>query len=159
MSAGAPFYDFYDVNNISLNELNWFDSSHFNFSIGDYIIESIQKGNYLITQANIDKHLLSTRKSIHNLITKVLPIKYIYTFHASIELADLNPIYKLINYIENKDISSSTLADKIILHNIESNDSITIDEIFVDTENVILDLKITSKNYSKSKISYKNTPK
>jgi len=157
----TPFYDFYMLNDIALNELNWFDSSHFTFSIGNYIIDNIKLDKHLITKDNIKQHLMQVRDSIHSLIDKVLPIKYIYPFHADIDLSSLTPIFKLIDNIDTYKVSQKLIyqkkSNKILLKNLDDHSSILLKVMNISTENVILDFRLTSKYATRFKISYKKT--
>ena len=65
------YYDFYRLDDISKNEINWRDTLHFMPSIGDYIIESIKKPELLVTKTNIIQHL----KEIDNEIVQFKVLK------------------------------------------------------------------------------------
>ncbi len=132
----TPFHDFYNLNELSLNELNWFDTSHFNYNIGNYIIKSIQDNTFLVTEDTIDKHILEDKKKIQNLVDKILPIKYIYPFSTTIDISFLRAIYIL----KNK-------TTKIIL-----------DKIISDTENVLAALEIESDEGTILTVYYKTKP-
>jgi len=66
----VDFYDFYELNDMAINQHNWFEGSHFTPSVGDYIIRNIQKNNFLVTDKNIDSRIEQTR----SLIKKNMPI-------------------------------------------------------------------------------------
>jgi hypothetical protein len=57
LSKISNFHDFYRLDEIALNELYWFDTSHFVPSIGDYIIDNIISNTYLVTKNNIENNL------------------------------------------------------------------------------------------------------
>ena len=57
----TSFYDFYDLSEISLDQKNWFEGSHFTPSVGDYIIQSIKHDKHLVTKENIDQRIKETK--------------------------------------------------------------------------------------------------
>jgi len=158
----TPFYDFYNLNDTALNELNWFDTSHFNFSTGEYIINTIKKKDLLVNENNIDTRIQHTRESIRNLIDKVLPTKYIFPFHAEIDLSTLQPIFTKNNFINNdinksKDIKVTVYPKGLHMTFLKDHYRFLVKLLDIKTENIILHLKITSNIKTKFKIYYKKT--
>jgi hypothetical protein len=98
----TSFYDFYGLNEISLNEMKWQDSSHFHESVGQFMINKIKENKFLVTVENIDERIYKTRKMIENIVLKELSIKYLYKFNSHIDLSALKSIAtSKNNYIYN----------------------------------------------------------
>jgi len=97
----TDFYDFYDVGTISLNQHNWFEGSHFVPSIGDYIINSVQKKQHLVTKNNINSRIQETQQLLKNM--PIMETGGIYTLdeHVELQLMDEDIIFD----IENKQYS------------------------------------------------------
>lgn len=161
LSTVLDFYDFYELNDISLNELNWQDSSHFHASIGDYIIKSIQENRFLVTKENIDSHIKTTRRSIKNVIKKPLPIKYIYKFNGNIDLNYLKSIFDLkdkkYKFSKNDQFELSKDEDSIIFTAKNIDPTLILDKTISESENIILTCKIESDKRTTFQIFYKKT--
>ena len=161
LASVVDFYDFYELNEISLDEFKWQDSSHFHASIGDYIIKSIQENKFLVHQDNINDRITETRKLITNVIHKPLPIKYLYKFNPHIDTSSLKRVFDLSkeeNGIAKKNqLSLQWYEDHIKL------DAQSIDPFFIlnpvkaSSENVILKCKIESSQETMFQLYYKKT--
>lgn len=153
------FYDFYALNIISIDELNWKDNSHFTVSVGDYIIESIQKNKHLVTIDNVSSRIKQTRQQIETLSKKYVRSKSIQRFNPNIDITRLTPIFKLkdntFKYNKNtqffKDEQHYYTGKKI--HN--GNPEIVLNNTRATEENVILTYRIESKNKTIFQIFYK----
>ena len=155
------FHDFYALNSISLNELNWHDSSHFHASIGRYMIESIKKNTFLITNENIESHLEKIRKMFANIVLKDIPEKYIYKFNAHIDLGVLDSIFELkdknATFYKNNHFTIKKEQDSLQLIVENSDPIIILDALKVKSNNVILRCDIESSNDTMFIIYYKKT--
>ena len=77
LTSVLDFYDFYALDDIAINQTNWFEGSHFVPSIGDYMIKNIQKNNFLVTKENINSRIAQTRA----LVKKNMPMLLIDKVH------------------------------------------------------------------------------
>ena len=77
----TDFYDFYDIGDVSIDQKNWLEGSHFHPSEGDAIIRSIQKGEHLVTAKSIDARIQETRATIKNIPNLVLLPKGAGAYH------------------------------------------------------------------------------
>lgn len=163
LSLVVDFHDFYNLDQLSLNELNWTDSSHFTRNIGNYLVKNIQKNSFLVTKDNIDFRIIETRKSIKNIINKFVPIKYIQKFNAHMDLKSLKPIFDLkdskYKYYKNDQFELDK-DDDFIRFSVKNTDPILIlNKTRSKSEHVILSYKIESNERTIFQIYYKKTAK
>ncbi len=155
------FYDFYDLDNLSLQELSWQDSSHFHASIGDYIIHSIQNNKFLVTKDTIENRIQETRNSIKNIVVKHLPTEYIYQINTHMDLTPLKTIFNLkdTNYKFYKNNQFTLAQDEgFIKFTTKTNDPILIlNKTKSKSENVILSYKFESDKNTVFQLFYKKT--
>ncbi len=161
LSSFVDFHDFYNLNQISLNELKWTDSSHFTLSIGNYIIENIQKNKFLVTKENIDSRITKTKKSIKNILNKPLLIQYIDKINTNIDLKSLKSIFDLKNnkykYYKNDQFKLDQ-DEGFIKLTTKTNDPILIlNKTKSKSENVILSYKFESDKNTVFQLFYKKT--
>jgi len=155
------FHDFYALDKISLDELNWNDSSHFHASIGSYMIDAIKNNDVLVTKKNIEAHLEKIRKMISNILTKDISEKYIYKFNAHIDLEPLNRVFSLedtyTSFYKNKHFSLKR-GDSYLQLDVNNTDPIIIlDSLKIKPHNVILKCAIESTQNTMFVIYYKKT--
>ena len=160
LASVIDFHDFYMLNEIALDQLNWQDSSHFNASTGTYLIKSIKDNTFLMTQNTIESHLQEKRKKITNLLVKELPIDYVYQFNTHMDLSILTPIFNLIenqNDFEKND--QFTLASKksfIQMLVLNPDPILILNAMHPHSENIILNAKIESQEETTFQIYYKH---
>ncbi|MCK5536720.1 MAG: hypothetical protein KAI79_07825 [Bacteroidales bacterium] len=161
LSSVVNFHDFYSLDQISLNELNWTDSSHFTLKIGNYLIKNIQQNNFLVTKDNIDSRIMETRKSFNNIMNKYVPIKYIQKFNAHMDLKSLNPIFDLKNskykFYKNDQVELKKDNDSISFTAKNSDPVLILNKTQSNSEHVILNSKIESNKRTIFQIYYKKT--
>jgi len=161
LATSIDFYDFYDLSDIALNELNWRDSSHFTVSIGDFIIESIQNNNFLVTSDNIDTHVLKIRKMMHSIPSKYVPIKYIQRFNPNIDISMLKPIFKLNNTSFKCDKNTRFSKEEYKYYTGEKiydgNPEIVLNDTKANLENVILTYRVESQTKTIFQVFYKKS--
>lgn len=161
LSAFVNFHDFYNLNNISLNELNWTDSSHFTVKVGTYLINNIQQNNFLVTKDNIDSRIIKTRKSLSNIMNKFIPIKYILKFNANIDLTYLKTIFDLkdtqYKFYKNDQFELNKDNDSIKFTAQKNDPILILNETKSKSENIILRCEIESSKRSIFQIFYKKT--
>jgi len=91
------FHDFYALDTISINELKWFEGSHFVPSIGDYMIQSIQQKNALITKETVEQRIQETR----NLLKNITYLRSERIYHMSMKIPLDKKRFKTIFDINN----------------------------------------------------------
>ena len=161
LSKVMDFYDFYALNAMALDEFKWQDSSHFHASVGSYIIKSIKDNKFLVTSANIETRIQETRAMHANLLEKDLPIKYIYTFNANIDLGILKSIFDLKNkdskFYKNNHFTMEYEKDFIALDVNNSDPILILEPIKATSNNVILKCDMQSSKNAIFTIYYKTT--
>ena len=158
LAAVTPFYDFYDLNDISFNELKWTDNSHFTLSIGNFIIKNIQENNFLVNKTTIDKHISDTRNSIKNLLNKVLPIPYILPITSHIDLSTLHTLFNFADgqYTHNDQLKITQKKHYSQLNATGNDPLVVLPKIHTQSENTILHLDIESPQNTVFQIFFKN---
>ena len=98
LASVLDFYDFYDLGDLAINQLNWFEGSHFVPSVSDFMIKNIQQNNFLVTKENIESRIADTRSYIKN-ISHLPSLGKIYVMNTNIYI-DLDS-FKIIFDINN----------------------------------------------------------
>lgn len=95
LSSVVNFYDFYDLSDISINQDNWFEGSHFVPSVGDYMIDNIKKNQFLVTKENVNERIHEARAYLKN-ISKI-PLMDFNRFlpNTNINMDSLNIIFDI----------------------------------------------------------------
>ena len=107
LTSVVNFYDFYALDDIAIQQTNWFEGSHFTPSIGDYMIKNIQKNNFLVTKKNINSRIIQTKALAKKnmpilLIDKVHKLNSLLNINTSKIIFDLNSKFK---YYQNEQFS------------------------------------------------------
>jgi len=141
-----PFYDFYFLDLHSINEVKWFDTSHFVPSIGDIIFNKIQNNDNYISKSNIDKHILNVRKDNQIILDK--KISKIFKFNYNINFTSLKSIFNLNNsnlkFYKNNHFNLKDINDSIEMNVINNDPIIILNNTKSNSENVILSYQIES---------------
>ncbi|NPA64987.1 MAG: hypothetical protein GXO16_08440 [Epsilonproteobacteria bacterium] len=95
LAAVTPFYDFYRIDSTTLDELKWSDTSHFVYSVGKEIVQKLLEEQDVVTDKNIDAHLLKIVQDHNLLLKKRLPIEYIMRIHPYMKFAGLKKLWSL----------------------------------------------------------------
>lgn len=154
----VDFYDFYDLGELSINQKNWFEGSHFVPSVADYMIKSIQENNFLVTKDTIEDRIKETRGLIKNM--SILPLGDFQRYSPNINLDvfkiifDINDnkytYYKNDHFILKK--NKNTLD--IVVNN--SDPMFILDNTKTKLKRAILTFNIESEQETYMKIYLKN---
>jgi hypothetical protein len=153
----TDYYDFYDIDKISINNDNWFEGSHFIPDVGDYIIDSIHQNRHLVTKANVEARIREVRSHITNIVGLHLGRMYHYKPYT-----DLSP-FKIIFDLTNPDFGFSHNDQMKITRNISEtmikvtgNDPhFIIDRVHTDAKQVFLTWHIISDKETTLQIFFK----
>ena len=159
LASVVNFHDFYMLNEIALDELKWQDSSHFHASIGSYMIKKIKQNTFLIKQNTIEEHLQKNRKKISHILTKNIPIDYIYQFNSHIDLNTLTPIFDIALDIDKISTNDQCVLEKkkgfVQVNTFGPDPILILDTFHPHSENIILNCIIESKEKTMFQIYYK----
>ena len=155
------FYDFYDLGDISLDQKNWFEGSHFIPSIGDYMIKSIQDNKYFVTTKNIDKRIEETRLLVKNM--PFLEDGGIYTLdkHTDAKLENKKIIFDIkdqkFTFIKNEDFNlkyKRSYVEAVVTRN---DPLIILNKTKSSTKQSLLSLSIASTQETFFQLYYKES--
>jgi len=152
------FHDFYILNDLALNPLNWQDSSHFNASIGTYMIKNIKKNNFLVTKNTIQKHLQFTAKKHINLFEKKKLSKKIEEVYLDMNVSNFVTIFELKqekHYFKNNQFTLDTNHIGIRLEVHKNDPMIILDPIKSKSKKPVLIYTIESKINTMFQIFYR----
>lgn len=159
LSSISNFHDFYSLNDISLNEYNWSDSSHFTKTVGYRIVDSIKNKSYLVTPETIDTHLKEVRQAIPLLTQKETKTSFISRFNPNIDLKYLKPIFniKYSSYHKNDAfrLDEKNYFNYIKIHN--NDPALILNNLKTKSKNVILSYEIESNRETLLQVFYKKT--
>lgn len=153
------FYDFYALDDIAMKQTNWFEGSHFTPSVGDYMIQNIQKNNFLITKDNIDSRIEQT-KALANKNMPILLKGKVYQIDTNMDINASKIIFDIngkFEYYKNDQFSlkkNNLHFDAIV----EKEDPYFIlTKIKTQTEQTLLTFNIESKQASIVQLYLKET--
>ena len=155
------FYDFYDLGDISLDQRNWFEGSHFIPSIGDYMIKSIQDNEHFVTTKNIDKRIEKTRLLVKNM--PFLEDGGIYTLdkHTDAKLENKKIIFDIQDqkfiFIKNDDFNlkyKRSYVEAVVTHN---DPLMLLNKTKSSTKQSLLSLSIASPQETLFQLYYKES--
>jgi hypothetical protein len=166
----SDYYDFYRLNENAYDAIKWQDSMHFAYSMGNFIVKSIQNNQFLVTKKNVNMHLEALKKeallhiydSKKGILSKVLTTQNIIAMNESLNFFKGKKIFDLkdkhANYTKNNDFSFE--IDDTITLNVTGRDPILIlDSVHSHAKRVFLTLKINSSKQSTFKLYYKKSAK
>lgn len=155
------FYDFYKLDKTSFNELKWFDTSHFLYSVGIKIINNIQNNKNLITKDNVEDMLTKERVLHKNLLEKALPIPYIMRLNKSINIPNTSKIWDISESINKTNNQLVIKKSKVgyILKNLGEDPNFYINKLSTSTKNVLFECEIETSTKSLFQIFYKTNQK
>jgi len=159
LSSIVDFHDFYTLDKTSIDTSKWFDGSHFVPSIGDYIINNIKKGNFLITKENINTHIKQTRLRLKDMSN--LPSDSIYLCQTNLDLSSYKKIFDIYDdkftYIKNNDFSLKKNRHyfDIIVNN--SDPMFILNNYKTNAKNIALDFSIDSNQKGVFQLYIKHT--
>ena len=164
MTSVIDFYDFYDIGEISIDQKNWLEGSHFMPHIGDFIIKSITNHTaLLVNNKNIEERIQTTRNYIHN-ITKLslLPKgKFAYHYNPHIDFSTFPIIFDIKdnNYTKNNQFIL-TQKDTYVEAKVTQPDPIIIlNKIKTNAKYIVLTGEITCEENVLLQLFYKKNKK
>ena len=161
LSSVVDFHDFYALNHIAFNELNWIDTSHFTLSVGNYIIENIQKNTFLVTKKNVDTHIIKTRTPIKDLLHNSSNEIYRININIDIGLSSFKSIFnikeKQYKYYTTNQFETSKDNDSIRMPVDYFDQTLILDNIKSNSQNVVLNYKVYTPHKTAFQIFYKST--
>ena len=134
LSKITDFSDLYLLDELSINQMNWEDSSHlFPFSSKKYIKEELLKPKFLLQQTNIKEYI----KSTHFQIIKNLFYSYTLDKHSSFNFKNMNYLFKKIkkinisneSFINIKGMTKINKKDKYYISNNDPMFEIQLNDI------------------------------
>lgn len=156
-----PFYDFYDLGEIALDQKNWFEGSHFIPSIGDYMIHEIQNNRHLITPKNIEQRIKETRLLVKNMPFMEDGGIYALDKHTDPRLKDKKIIFDLQDrtsqFFKNNDLNllyKKSYVEAIVTHD---DPLFILNQTRTKNKQVLLNLSIESERETLFQIYYKVT--
>ena len=158
----TDFYDFYDIGPISLDQHNWFESSHFVTSIGDYIIDSIHKNTHLINKGNIEARIAQTRLELKNMPIITEEDIYLMNRNTILNTHKLKTIFDLqdkhFTYSKNDQFTLTQKAGDIHANVDLADPFFILDTTHASSKQAVLLIKIKSPKESLFQIYFKKTP-
>ncbi|MEA1880456.1 MAG: hypothetical protein U9N11_07415 [Campylobacterota bacterium] len=161
LSAVTEFHDFYLLNKIAYDQTKWFDSSHFATSIGDYMIESIQKNSHLVTHKNVDTHIEKSKSLL--LKSTTYPHWHIYIVHSTLDFSTFPTLFDIYDentkYKKNNHFTMQKEKDGFHI-NVHGNDPwILVKNIQTETKNSVLEVSIVTDKKGAFRLYLKNNRK
>ena len=159
----TSFYDFYDIGSIAIDPTNWFEGSHFVPSVGDFIIESIHKGQHLVTPDTIDIRIKQTRQYLYDMPILENEDIYLPDLHTQINTLSDKIIFDLqdkhFHYSQNDQftLDKSSGVSKASVH--YTDPIILLDHTHTNVKQVIFLIKIKSPKESLFQIYFKPNKK
>jgi len=161
LTAILDFYDFYALDDIAIDQTNWFEGSHFAPSVGDYMIQNIQKNNFLITSENIHSRIKRTR-TLAKKNAPLLLIDNVHTLHSDLELNTSKTIFDIyVNFEYYKNDQFSLKKDSLNFNVIvkEEDPYFILNTTQTQSKLTLLTFDIHSKEESVFQLYLKDTKK
>jgi len=125
LASVVNFYDFYDLGELSTNQDNWFEGSHFVPSVADYMIRNIKEHHHLVTKKNINERIKQTRLCVKNMPIVFSPSLYTLNDSTKLNTDSLNIIFNIYDqnttYYKNDHfvLNKNTLSIDALVNNID----------------------------------------
>jgi len=93
LAAVHPFYDFYRLDDTAFDALKWHDTSHFFYSVGLKIVQTIKHRETPVTKQNVQAHLMAVQNDHSRLMSLQFPSPTVLRLNPSITIPGIKRIW------------------------------------------------------------------